>query len=69
MFVSDTTLKQSSFDLYTSAWSSVGTYVRSKLSQRTLVRRMPEQSNAGAVDSFIVYLLSCFLLCRSTGQL
>ena len=67
MFVSCATLTQSSFELYTSAWSSVGTYVCSKLSQRTLVRRMPEQLNAGAGDSFIVYSLSCFLLCCS-GQ-
>ena len=43
MLVSGTTLSQSSFGQYTSVLSSVGRYVCTKLSQRSLVRKMPEQ--------------------------
>ena len=46
MFVSGTTLTQSSSGQYTSAWSSVGRYVRTKLSQRA------RQKNTGTADSF-----------------
>ena len=44
MFVSGTTLTQSSSGQYKSTWLSVGRYVHSKLSHRTLVRRTLEQS-------------------------
>ena len=43
MLVSGTTLTQSFSGQYTSALLSVGRYVCTKLSQRSLVRKMPEQ--------------------------